>query len=99
MKTVVWGRKEIDLTLEEEFPENPTRVVRFKIVGSNGLQTKSMEEMLRLLEGASEKPAVGVEHSAFSQRDNRKTRGAELDCETTLLIGVQKRQPRCEEQP
>jgi hypothetical protein len=45
--------KDIDLKIEEEYaPENPAQPIRIRVIGPNGLQSGSVEEMLRLLEVA-----------------------------------------------
>ena len=54
------GEKDIDLTIEEFYePGNLVQPVRFKVTGPNGLQSDSMQGMLRLLGVAprSEEPA------------------------------------------
>src|SRR5947209_15204231 len=93
IKTVYVGGKDINLTLEEEYaPQNPAQLLRCKVVGPDGLETSSVEEMLRLLEkpaisertaignqhsAVSEKQPVSNQHSAFGQHGNRKTLGVE----------------------
>ena len=80
IKTVYVGGKDINLTLEEEYaPQNPAQLLRCKVVGPDGLETRSIEEMLTLLEktAISERPAIGNQQLAFGQQGNRKTLGVE----------------------
>src|SRR5947209_13265431 len=80
IKTVYVGGKDINLTLEEEYaPQNPAQLLRCKVVGPDGLETSSVQEMLRLLEkpAISERTAIDNQHSAFGQHGNRKTLGVE----------------------
>lgn len=51
--TVHTGRKDIRLTVEEEYaPGNPDQPIAVRVIGPNGLQSTSVDGMIRLLEVA-----------------------------------------------
>ena len=53
LHTVQVGNKDIHLKLEEEYtPGNPDQPIAVRVIGSSGLQSTSVEGMLKLLEVA-----------------------------------------------